>query len=1076
MVQLALIFDCWAPDRNQERKFQTSTASKEARRHLLGNTHQLSIPGPSAKRQRESCGRLPRSDKVNRAAIGSNTPPGKRRQSLVRSAICKSFSKWPLDQIIQRNSSLETARFPAVAFTCGHSAPSNLPVIRWTQCFPRRPMDSQPKFQSVKSSRSRLFTECGGACTGCRNVSLRGLLTHHIDGDSSNKHFGNLLMLCEACREEYRSGVRSEADAMMLKQLAELGMLDPIRTAANSLFGPREEGVDESAGCRNREGVNAAPEPPRAKIGGNKSTPDEPDQLPSSEKPSGRCTTQGNSPNSRDTPNTRPTETGLANPFDDSHATGALWRYFWPKALITRKRIFQLASAIIVLAFWLSYYKTQLLIVNQSSQQVFLRTADWDSRRPVDEWITINPGDRTRVKREFAWNVPSGIAAFINPSDAVLEFVRKAPDSNWQHEIVNNGRSRVFSNFKVEGTILGQKMNLRDFKFNKNSRSDEVATIKFAMGTSSFHFRSVLPYDAEVQPLSGSGDANWHLVKPGGNLTFGTEEQYPFENGMAFWDYRVRLPDQELLQELHSQGKSAHGSQIARSVFANTTGFRTEGEAAVIRLEIKTITPQGSHFEITLRDANTNYSGSLEEQLEQARHQALELRREATFHIVNLTPFALKALYISQINGREARWKTINLAPASYRRVTEKFLAVNPNFAAFSISDSSDLDLFQLLVKGSDSRYVASGRAEKFEMRLYDHLETVMNMPFKSEEVRTGVISNDFIRLVRDLSLNLNKNPDESFTAIFGCEDMPDLRDLKSANIDELPLHVLDGYLQSAKRLRRALELRRKYRTGWGKYHHVPLLFPGTFSAKNRDDTVGLTIESVMPIACGIPTQLQAGDILYEVEGETIYGEEELTYIINQRGFQRGRGVKHPLSVKVIRNKQAIGCKMHWAYNRSHWEHTYGTKNKLVGLDATTTFGFWNSLTFTAGDEIIREVESIIDSRMAADHRNFWNLHFVEANRQFYPEKMANAEALPLFVPVSRLPLTRLPLPSGFRRLLDKPAGSVFLIALENGIWLKASNQSYDPETLVALDALGSTIPLSAESIFLGKSFKSTKQ
>lgn len=73
--------------------------------------------------------------------------------------------------------------------------------------------------------------ECDSACAECRETSPSKLDFHHIDGDPSNSTYENLLVLCAGCHAEFSRGTKSEADAALLKRMAQYGKLPPRKGA-----------------------------------------------------------------------------------------------------------------------------------------------------------------------------------------------------------------------------------------------------------------------------------------------------------------------------------------------------------------------------------------------------------------------------------------------------------------------------------------------------------------------------------------------------------------------------------------------------------------------------------------------------------------------------------------------------------------------------------------------------------------------------------------------------------------------------------------------------------------------------
>lgn len=77
--------------------------------------------------------------------------------------------------------------------------------------------------------KHRLMAECDSACADCRDGTPSKIDFHHIDGNRSNSTYENLLVVCAGCHAEFTRGTKSEADAMLLKRMAQASKLPPRR-------------------------------------------------------------------------------------------------------------------------------------------------------------------------------------------------------------------------------------------------------------------------------------------------------------------------------------------------------------------------------------------------------------------------------------------------------------------------------------------------------------------------------------------------------------------------------------------------------------------------------------------------------------------------------------------------------------------------------------------------------------------------------------------------------------------------------------------------------------------------------
>lgn len=54
-------------------------------------------------------------------------------------------------------------------------------------------------FAGVSDDRCRILVACGPFCTHPKDLKLRVLTVHHLDGDKGNSAWWNLLALCQVC-------------------------------------------------------------------------------------------------------------------------------------------------------------------------------------------------------------------------------------------------------------------------------------------------------------------------------------------------------------------------------------------------------------------------------------------------------------------------------------------------------------------------------------------------------------------------------------------------------------------------------------------------------------------------------------------------------------------------------------------------------------------------------------------------------------------------------------------------------------------------------------------------------------
>ena len=87
---------------------------------------------------------------------------------------------------------------------------------------------SKGKRSPIKAHiKHSLMDECDSACAECRATKQSTLEFHHIDGDRSWSVYENLIVLCSSCHSEFSRGGKSEADALLLKRMAQAGKLAP---------------------------------------------------------------------------------------------------------------------------------------------------------------------------------------------------------------------------------------------------------------------------------------------------------------------------------------------------------------------------------------------------------------------------------------------------------------------------------------------------------------------------------------------------------------------------------------------------------------------------------------------------------------------------------------------------------------------------------------------------------------------------------------------------------------------------------------------------------------------------------
>lgn len=540
-------------------------------------------------------------------------------------------------------------------------------------------------------------------------------------------------------------------------------------------------------------------------------------------------------------------------------------------------------------------------ITNHSSETIYLHSTNYDFEGSVDDVISIDSGATITVKSESAWNGDKQLEFFLIPDSRVQNFAQFAPESSWTL-LQENGETKVTGNFIVISSLISNYVKVSDF----NDVTDEelrnsAPTIESASSKADFMCFSMLPYEFEALFIGNDLSRDWVTIDAAEVNEF---DVTPFINANKSDQLKieVRFPDEELLREVLFNGDEKSQSDIAKAVLGELSQFELSAGKAFLNLKLLDIRRNGRTFGAYIKDPHEESVGtvklSTEERLFQARKKKKLMRSEAKLHLVNLSPFHLKAVVSASKNPREVNIRVVDLAPASSKFIHQKFLYVESNFKARAISTREDREYVSTLTYGKHEYYVWPLKNSLEELiyhnKFFDELDLVakdnkgeVSLTYLKSEIRSRA------EMVDIPFADLEAGHDGNFSSVFIAEEMGDAKKLAETDLEELPGEILQAFGASTLKFRRALEMRANYLDKWAKYEFIPMFFPATFSEDNDQNAPGLLIDSVPQTVCGADNQLQVGDVLLQLEGEQIFGEKEVSYIINQRAFQTG--VKVPL-------------------------------------------------------------------------------------------------------------------------------------------------------------------------------------
>ena len=91
--------------------------------------------------------------------------------------------------------------------------------------------------------KDRLYSETDDACAICGLRGVRVLTIHHIDGDSANNSYDNMIVLCHNCHHQHHQDkglseerIRERKQHLILKTLTQYG-LNAMKIADRNNFG-----------------------------------------------------------------------------------------------------------------------------------------------------------------------------------------------------------------------------------------------------------------------------------------------------------------------------------------------------------------------------------------------------------------------------------------------------------------------------------------------------------------------------------------------------------------------------------------------------------------------------------------------------------------------------------------------------------------------------------------------------------------------------------------------------------------------------------------------------------------------
>lgn len=713
---------------------------------------------------------------------------------------------------------------------------------------------------------------------------------------------------------------------------------------------------------------------------------------------------------------------------------------------------------------------TQFVIVNNSSEVIFCIAKDFDISSSPKHLHSIKPGQRLTLQRSFHWDVPATVRFYTKPSKKIELFVAKASNSAWQKQQRNDGAVSYVNEVVSRGAWWQNEFILYDFVTGSERRSADSPTIADAFKNSSLKLASIVPFKVDLKLTNSNLHKNWMILNPGSTGSIKLDHlnsNKPSSKVQIQFDVK----DQELLQELLTDGKKAKKSELVEAGFSHLHEFELLGDKAFFNARLSKITEEGAVYSLLVELPNDVFvikGNDLPAKLVQVRIESRNIRSRSHLHLINLTPFHLNLFATARINQRETQVEFISLAPGDYRKITRNFIVEHSNFQTLAFSTNADSKLASVYANMANVNLVfgknisASSPNSNKEDIISELAE--LGESLKTDNQKSILIdTKEFAQFILPFG-KIERNDSGSYTCILSCDQGGELQKTLDQLSADIPQHILKEVRGTAVNYRRALDLRAKYRHSWARYHMLPVYFPGTLQREDNPNAAGVLVEDIHLTACGVDNQFKVGDRLLEIEGQPIFGVEEVAYLINQGAFLRG--VRHPLSFTVYRDGKYVKGQMLWAYNEAYWRHY----QPFVSKHAARYFGSLSGLTLDTADEILCFLEKNVRTAEIANRRYFWNLHFVEANRQIFPIDMHRAQALTSILAPTHY-LTKKIIPKKWRHYLDTIPSQILFNLAEHGVWIKLTKSPMET-TSVMEDLSQDAVPLAGATVIMGYSFK----
>lgn len=709
-------------------------------------------------------------------------------------------------------------------------------------------------------------------------------------------------------------------------------------------------------------------------------------------------------------------------------------------------------AATFLFVYWDRY--TTVTIVNESSLPVFIQPREIQAAGYT--LIRVEPGESRQLKKAFTFSDLKGFHVESPVTQSLRNFTSLAPDSAWK---IQKHKNRSTAINKIEGIHVSNRSPLffvndftedakiprtfGGFSLSLSAAKDEPPpTIESSLRNRHYCLASALPFSISLLLPNATDQEEWHRVESPQFLDGKIPEPEPdSETPLNDLLIPILFNDEDLMAELHGKQAKDNSQQVIIDTISADLNTGIKGDSVHIALKPTAIFPDHCLYTAIIesddfpeiKKAKTPKSKVLA-----AKKKQKNLKSTESLHLVNLTPFHMNVIVLSDLNRRETRVEWLSLEPGTHRKFTNSFLATPANFSLVSISSIKDRPLVETLFAQEDFDFLISNDGQvpgdQLIHKLREGLGSPSNRALGKTIPQSDLIENMTLEDVTTFK-DVAQNSDGSFTSVFRCADTIETSFFERATEVGVPAKTLASMAQSALDLRRAIDMRRRFRAFWSQYHHLPMFFGGDLDEADDENSRGIRIGVVDPRLFPQNDPPQVGDILVQVAGEPIFGREELLYVINQWAFLKG--VFKPLEYVILRDGVPRKGQMLWRYNPDHWVGTYGEKESMVGRSAATLIGLGSGVTLGLSDTILEVIANGYDPDTKLGNRVFWDAHFVEANRQLFPGAMTSTVWIQGMFQQLRFVVKSMP--KFIKTMANTQIGNVAIDLAEHAIWLQLS-------------------------------------